>query len=75
MIFRIKLLAISMTSALALLLMLCLGAQNLNTRYSIQLGSAKTAPLPAGFLVGVSIVLGVISGGSAATLLLPVRRP
>jgi len=74
MILRIKLLAISLASALALLLMLCLGAQNLNTRHTLKLGSTTTAPLPAGFLVGISIVLGVISGSSTATALLPTRR-
>ena len=74
MLFRLKLLAISFASSFALLLMLCLGAQNLNTRHTLKVGTTTTAPLPAGFLVGVSIVLGVISGGSTATVIIPPRR-
>ena len=75
MLLKIRLLTITLVSSLALLLMLCLGAQNLNERHSLKIGNATTAPLPSGFIIGISIVLGVISGGSAATLLLPVRRP
>ena len=74
MFLRMRLLGINLGIALALLLMLCLGAQNLNTRLELKLGRAKTAPLPSGFLIGVSIVLGVISGGSTATVILPSRR-
>ena len=48
--------------------MLCLGAQNLNTRHSLKIGNMSTAPFPSGFLTGVSIVAGVLSGGSAAAL-------
>ena len=51
-----------------------LGAQNLNTRHSLTIGNTTTAPLPAGFLVGISIVIGVISGSSTATALLTTRR-
>jgi len=51
--------------------MLCLGAQNLNERHSLKLVETTTAPLPTGFLIGVSIILGVISGGSTAAVLLP----
>ena len=54
-----------------LLIVLCLGSQNLSDRYKVNLGIGETAPLPAGFLIGISIVLGVISGGSAAALVLP----
>jgi len=61
--------------ALALLLAaLCLGAQNLNQRSSVNLGFGRTAELPTGFLVGVALVIGVISGGTATALLLPGRR-
>jgi len=53
---------------------LCLGAQNLNDRHNLKLGFANSAALPSGFLVGISIVLGVFSGGSTAALLLPNSR-
>ncbi len=71
MLVKIKLLSISLLSGFALLFMLCLGAQNLNDRHNLKIGQLTTAPLPTGFLIGVSIVLGVISGGTTATLLIP----
>ena len=74
MALRIRILTISLTSAFALLLMLCLGAQNLNSRHTLNLGKVTTAPLPSGFIIGVSIIMGVISGGSAAAVLVPHRR-
>ncbi|WP_320667209.1 hypothetical protein [Prochlorococcus sp. MIT 1307] len=74
MLLKVRILTISFTSALVLLLMLCLGAQNLNSRHTVKLGKATTAPLPSGFIVGVSIIAGVISGGSAAAVLIPTRR-
>jgi hypothetical protein len=57
-----------------LLAMLCLGAQNLDQRERLNLGFGQTAPLPSGFLVGLALAVGVISGGSSAALLLPGRR-
>ena len=57
-----------------LLLLLCLGSQNLTERHRLQLGSLRSAAVPSGFLVGISLVIGVISGGSAAAALLPEQR-
>ena len=74
MILKLKLITISTLSAFALLLMLCLGAQNLNSREELKLGFATTAPLPSGFLIGVSIALGVVSGGIATALIMPDSR-
>jgi uncharacterized integral membrane protein len=54
-----------------LLLILCLGAQNLDQRTSLNLATSRTAPLPTGFLVGLAMVVGVISGGCTAALLMP----
>ena len=71
MLLRLKLLLITLGGSAALLVVLCLGAQNLNERYRLKLGVGTTAPLPAGFIVGVSTVLGVISGGSLAVVLIP----
>ncbi len=70
---KIRLIAINAITGLTLLLMLCLGAQNLNNRQELKLGIGTTAPLPSGFLIGISIVLGVVGGGSAASLL--INRP
>ena len=74
MLLRVRLLLISFTSALALLLMLCLGSQNLNNRNALKLGNVTTAPFPTGFLIGISIVVGVFSGGSSTALLIPPPR-
>lgn len=74
MLLRLRLLVLSVGGGLLLLLILCLGAQNLNDRHSIRLGSARSVPLPSGFLVGVSLVLGVISGGTTLAVLMPERQ-
>ena len=66
---KVRLFLISIMNTGILLLILCLGSQNINNRQSINLGFTSTAKLPAGFLVGVSICLGAISG-SATTLIL-----
>ena len=71
MLLRLRLLLITLGGSVALLVVLCLGAQNLSERYKLKLGVGMTAPLPAGFIVGVSTVLGVISGGSLAVVLMP----
>ncbi len=60
---RIKLIAVTFSSSLLMLIFLCLGSQNLEKRHKINLIVNKTAPLPTGFLVGVSFTLGFISGG------------
>ena len=71
MLLRLRLLLITLGGSVALLVVLCLGAQNLSERYRLKLGVGTTAPLPAGFIVGVSTVLGVISGGSLAVVVMP----
>ena len=71
MLLRLRLLLITLGGSVALLVVLCLGAQNLSERYRLKLGVGTTAPLPTGFIVGVSTVLGVISGGSLAVVLMP----
>ena len=48
-----------------------LGAQNLDQRARLNLGFSKTTELPTGFLLGVALVIGVISGGASTALLLP----
>lgn len=71
MLLRLRLLAASLGGGVLLLLILCLGAQNLDKRASLNLGVGRTAALPTGFLVGVALVIGVICGGTATALLLP----
>ncbi|MFM7086079.1 MAG: hypothetical protein ACKOXO_03680 [Cyanobium sp.] len=74
MLLRLRLLLGSVASGALLFLLLCLGAQNLEDRLSLRLGFGRTAPLPSGFVIGMAVVLGVISGGSAAALLLPLEE-
>jgi len=68
---RLRLLLSSLVGGAMLLLILCLGAQNLDQRTSLNLATSRTAPLPTGFLVGLAMVVGVISGGCTAALLMP----
>ncbi len=70
---RIRIAAISFTSGFLLLLVLCLGAQNLKDRHSLRLGLTSTAPLPTGFILGISIIVGVISGGTTVAIMVPNR--
>ena len=74
MLQRLRIISLTICGSLVLFLVLCLGAQNLNDREKLQMGLFETAPLPSGFLVGISIVLGVITGGSSAALLMPLSR-
>ena len=74
MLIRLRLLLISFGGSLLLLLLLCLGAQNLQDRHTLQLGGQRSVPLPTGVLVGVALVIGVISGGTTTAVLLPDQR-
>ena len=74
MLIRLRLLLISFGGGLLLMLLLCLGAQNLQDRHTLQLGGQRSVPLPTGLLVGMALVIGVISGGTAAAVLLPEQR-
>ena len=74
MLLKLRLLAISISSGLLLIIVLCLGAQNLKVRHNFNLGITRTYPLPAGFLIGISLALGVISGGSTTTLLITKKN-
>jgi hypothetical protein len=69
MLLRLRLLCSTWLAAGVLLLVLCLGAQNLEDRPSLRLGVARTVPLPSGFLVGLALAAGMISGGSAMAML------
>jgi hypothetical protein len=75
MLLRLRLLIGSLLGGSLLLTLLCLGAQNLEERPELNLGFGRSAPLPTGFIVGVALVLGVISGGASAALLLPGSPP
>ena len=71
MLIRLRLILLSLGSGLTLLLVLCLGAQNLNDRHRSNFGVGSSAPLPSGFIVCVSLVLGIIIGLCVAAVLAP----
>ena len=63
---------ITLSNSALLVLMIALGSQNLSSLHNIDFGIYKSKEAyPSGFLIGISIVLGSISGGLITTLLLP----
>ncbi|MFM7641360.1 MAG: hypothetical protein ACKO45_07395 [Cyanobium sp.] len=68
MLLRLRLALGSVVGAVVVALAVCLGAQNLSDRPTLQLGVARTAPLPSGFLLGLALATGLLSGGSAAAV-------
>ena len=75
MFIQLRLLTITLGNGALLLSMLCLGGQNLSDKVSLTLVASNTVPLPSGFVVGAALVVGVVSGGSTAAVLLESRRP
>ena len=74
---RLRLLTKTLTSSLLLVIILCLGAQNNQKPRDflvLNLGIDKSVSLPSGYWLGGSIVLGLISGGFAAALLMPIEK-
>ena len=63
---------ITLSNSALLVLMLALGSQNLRSSHNINLGIYTTKEsFPSGFLIGISTILGSISGGITTILLLP----
>ena len=69
MIRKMLLLTNILANTTLLVFMLCLGSQNLSNKYSLNLGLGTTEKYPSGFLIGVSISLGYLSGGLTTVLL------
>ena len=57
MLLRMRLFLSSILGTFVLLLMLCLGSQNLSERSVVILGIGKTVPLPQGFVVGLAMFI------------------
>tara|TARA_B100000700_G_scaffold137731_1_gene153729 strand:+ start:765 stop:1001 length:237 start_codon:yes stop_codon:yes gene_type:complete len=70
MFFKLKLLTLNFASAILLAFFLCLGSQNLNNKYNINFIINKTVPLPVGFVIGTSFIIGFIPGGITSLLML-----
>ena len=69
MLLRLQLLSINLITTILLILFLCLGSQNLDKRYKLNLLFTDTVQLPIGFLVGTSFTLGFLSGGISSTFM------
>ncbi len=69
MIRKLLILGINCINAALLVFMISLGSQNLSTRHRINLGLTSTDQFPSGFLIGMSIVLGSLSGTFSSTVL------
>ena len=70
MLLRLRLFTLSLASGILLLFFLCLGSQNLEKRYNLNLLVNETVQLPIGFIVGISFTLGVFSGGFTSVLMM-----
>ena len=68
MLLKLKLLSVNLSLATLLLFFLCLGSQNLDNRYKINLLFNETVELPSGFIIGVSFIFGFLSGGISSTI-------
>ena len=64
-------LATNLASTILLVFMIALGSQNLSTKHDLDLGITTTEKYPSGFLIGMSIVFGSLSGGLTTVLLVP----
>ena len=73
MFFKLQLLTLNITSAIALIFFLCLGSQNLGKKYSIDFIINKTVSLPIGFLIGTSFTLGLMTGGLTSVLMININ--
>ena len=74
LLLRLRLLIFSFSAGTLFLLLLCLGSQNLSERHVLTLANWRSVPLPSGFIVGISFVVGVISGSSAMVVMIPEQR-
>ena len=70
MFLRLKLLTLNFSTSILLIFFLCLGSQNLEKKYNLDLLINKTVDLPIGFLMGTSFTLGLISGGLTSVLII-----
>ncbi len=67
---KVLLLLFTFSNAGLMFLVLCLGTQNLTNRNSLNLGFSSTPAYPNGFILGASITLGILSGGTTSALLI-----
>ncbi len=70
MFFKLQLFTLNISTAILLILFLCLGSQNLGKRYTLDFLVNKTVPLPIGFIIGSSFTVGLLSGGLTSVIMI-----
>ena len=70
MLLKLKLFTFNISSIILLILFLCLGSQNLERRYSLNLLGNESVELPNGFIVGIAFSIGFASGGLTSILMI-----
>ena len=70
MFFKLQLLSLNVATAILLIFFLCLGSQNLGSKYSLNFIINETVALPIGFLIGTSFTLGLMTGGLTSVLII-----
>ena len=74
MFLRFQLVLFNLASSILLIFFLCLGSQNLNKRYALNVPGVEMVKLPIGFLVGISFTLGSLSGGITSSILMTKKN-
>mgnify|MGYP001194864009 FL=1 len=69
MLLKLKLLTFNLSMGALLIAFLCLGSQNLEKRYRLNLLVNETVELPSGFIVGVAFTIGFLTGGITSVLM------
>ena len=67
---KLKVLTINISISILLLFFLCLGSQNLESRHKVNFLVSDTVELPSGFIIGISFIVGVLSGGYSSSLMI-----
>ena len=70
MLLKLSLFTFNITSFILLVLFICLGSQNLEKRYSLDLIVNETVELPNGFIVGIAFATGFLGGGLTSILMM-----
>ena len=72
---KLLMLIITLSNSALLVCMLALGSQNLSESHKINLGIYPTKEsYPTGFVIGLSTILGSISGGLTTIFFLPLSK-
>ena len=70
MLLKLKLLTFNLSIGALLIAFLCLGSQNLEKRYRLNLLVNETVELPSGFIVGIAFTIGFFLGGINSVLMI-----